>query len=167
MGSVQFGIPRELTLALKARYGISCLVETGTDDGNSTLWASEHFKEVWTIELKPEKFREAKERLSMWDNIKCVCGDSAPWLKTMRPNRPILYWLDAHTNESCPVLSEIAAINRSLLAHVILVDDARLFGGGTEALPNWPTKQAVIGALAFRNRVVSEFGDVLIAEPCP
>ena len=51
MGSVRFGIPRELALALKKRHGLDYFFETGTLVGHTAQWASEHFKEVVTVDI--------------------------------------------------------------------------------------------------------------------
>jgi hypothetical protein len=94
----------------------------------------------------------------------------------------MLFWLDAHTNECCPVLREIAAINSvpardmiltngepsgmvsSPYKHVIMVDDSRLFG----QLPDWPTVGQVIEALENEGRRTTEvIEDVIVATPCP
>ena len=156
MGSVQFGIPRELTLELKARHHIDRFVETGTLVGHTAMWAAEHFKSVVTI--------DNDQRLMEVENVDTINGDSAGVLEFFSITAPTFFWLDAHTNESCPVLREIAAINKSPLPHVILVDDARLFGD----LPAWPTKEEVVWLLINGGkRTVREVDDVLVAEPCP
>ena len=156
MGSVQFGIPRELTLVLKKRHGLDYFFETGTLVGHTAQWASEHFKEVVTVDIN--------QNLKSAGNIFACSGDSAEYLKGYRFLQPHLFWLDAHTNDVCRVLEEIQAINDSGLRHVILVDDARLFG----TLPAWPSKQKVMDLLdKGGTRIVYEFEDVLVAEPCP
>ena len=162
MGSVQFGIPRELALALKAKYGIEVFVETGTLVGHTAEWASKHFKQVATTDVLVTD--ESRGRLMHLDNVEQCFDDSGFFLECLSMREPILFWLDAHTNEYCPVCAEIHAINRSPLPHVILVDDARLFGD----LPAWPTKEEVVWLLINGGkRTVREEGDVLVAEPCP
>ena len=156
MGSVQFGIPRELTLALKAKYGIERFVETGTLVGHTAMWAAEHFASVISVDIELQGTFGGK--------VIYVEMDSAEYLEFFAITEPTIFWLDAHTNESCPVLREIAAINRKPLPHVILVDDARLFGD----LPAWPKKEEVVWLLINGGkRTVREVDDVLVAEPCP
>ena len=157
MGSVQFGIPRELALALKAKHKIDFFVETGTLTGGTTYWACEHFNIVTTVDIN--------QGLASFRNVNAVCSDSADFLENSEYMLPVMFWLDAHTNESCPVLREIAAINKMYPAgHVILVDDARLFG----QLPAWPTPGQVIEALVDGGRrSVYIHEDVIVAEPCP
>ena len=162
MGSVQFGIPRELALALKAKYGIGVFVETGTLVGHTAEWASKHFNQVATTDVVVTD--ESRGRLMHLDNVEQCFDDSVFFLECLSMRETILFWLDAHTNEECPVLREIAAINKSPIPHVILVDDARLFGD----LPAWPAKGEVVWLLINGGkRTVLEVDDVLVAEPCP
>jgi hypothetical protein len=155
MGSVRFGIPRELALALKAKHGIRFFTETGTLEGHTALWAAEHFESVVTVDIRQR---------AILPNVYAVEADSAEFLETHFAVGPTLFWLDAHTNESCPVLREIAAINRYSGTHTIMVDDARLF----DALTAWPRKADVIAALENGGkRTVWEVEDVIVAEPCP
>ena len=158
MGSVQFGIPRALALSLKDKHGLVRFVETGTLVGHTSLWASDHFTTAVTVDI------EQKADFSGKSNIFAFSMDSAYFLETSSYDGPTLYWLDAHTNESCPVLREIAAINENHVGvHVILVDDARLFGN----LPAWPSLPAVIEALENEGkRTVYVIEDVIVAEPC-
>jgi hypothetical protein len=166
MGSVRFGIPRELALALKAKHGIEDFVETGTLVGHTAEWAAEHFKRVVTVDVDKDQYlKTAGPLVKQHPNIEAF-WDHSPWfLSGLSINyQPVLFWLDAHTNDECPVLDEIAVINKSRLTHVILVDDARLFG----ELPAWPTKAEVVEALSNGGkRTVYEVEDVLVAEPCP
>lgn len=155
MGSVQFGIPRELALALKDRYGLRFFTETGTLEGHTALWAKDHFESVVTVDIKQQ---------AILPGVNAVECDSAKFLE-MFPEieGPTMFWLDAHTDESCPVLREIAAINTYPQKNLILVDDARLF----DTLPAWPKKHEVIRALTNEGRrKVYEVDDVLVAEPC-
>ena len=156
MGSVRFGIPRELALALKAKHGTDYFVETGTSAGDTTRWAAVNFKKVDTVDNQPG--------ILGWGNVTSYRGDSAEFLEQHPMASSALFWLDAHTNESCPVLREIAAINKSPLRHVILVDDVRLFG----QMPAWPTLGTVIKELVDGGRrSIYVEDDVIVAEPCP
>jgi hypothetical protein len=165
MGSVRFGIPRELTLALKAKWRIEDFVETGTLVGHTAAWAADHFARVVTVDNEMDSYHKiAGPLVKDHPNIQAYC-DHSPWfLAGLRLNyQPVLFWLDAHTNEECPVLAEISVINKSGQPHVILVDDARLF----DALTAWPRKADVIAALENGGkRTVWEVEDVLVAEPC-
>ena len=173
MGSVRFGIPRELVLSLKKRYCTNDFFETGTLEGHTSAWAAEHFFRVTTVDVVAHPNAEAN--LKPFHNVRRHIDRSERLIVTESFLYPTLFWLDAHTDEHCPVLAEIDAINRSesqrLMAainrsdadHVILVDDARLF----DALTAWPHKSDVIKALEdCGRRTVYETEDVLVAEPC-
>jgi hypothetical protein len=182
MGSVRFGIPRVLTLELKERFGLTDFFETGTLEGHSSAWAASHFDRVVTIDVDP--YPSSYENLRVHGNILRFISDSGLFMETLGDDvilQPTLFWLDGHTNEVCPVLKEIAAINRTRdrrvvvingepsgmkskpFRHVILVDDARLFG----ALPDWPTAGQVAEALEDGGtRTVSIIDDVIVATPC-
>jgi hypothetical protein len=162
MGSVRFGIPRELALSLAARHGINLFCETGTLVADTAVWAAGHFLWVSTVDIVQNK--EAVLKMAPHMNIMRYIYDSAEFLEHSHWGKPCLFWLDAHTNESCPVLREIAAINRYSGTHTIMVDDARLF----DALTAWPRKADVIAALENGGkRTVWEVEDVIVAEPCP
>jgi hypothetical protein len=162
MGSVRFGIPRELVLALKAKYCTNEFFETGTLEGHTSAWAAEHFFRVTTVDVVPHP--NAEGNLKPFANVRRHIDKSERLIVTEQFLYPTLFWLDAHTDEDCPVLKEIDAINRSDVEHVILVDDARLF----DALTAWPRKSDVIKALEdCGRRTVYEVEDVLVAEPCP
>jgi hypothetical protein len=156
MGSVQFGIPRVLALKLKEKHGLEHFIETGTLEGHTSQWATDHFKTVVTVDVN-SPYRCHK-------GVEYFVANSADFLESKVVNLPTFFWLDAHTDEECPVMREIAAINRSPLPHVILVDDARLFG----LFPAWPNKHEVLEALSNGGkRTVYEIDDVIVAEPCP
>lgn len=156
MGSFQFGIPRSLALSLKAKYGLRYFTETGSLVGHTAVWAGEHFESVVTVDID--------QKNTSVGNVHAVQEDSAAFLERTTTMGPTMFWLDAHTNESCPVLREIAAVNKSEFRNVILVDDVRLFGD----LPAWPTLKQVCEALQDNGRRVTEIiEDVIVATPCP
>ena len=166
MGCYTFGICRDKALELKAKHNLDVFVETGTLVGHTAQWAAGHFSTVITVEItKDEKTNEmAKENLKGLSNVQAVVGDSAEFMEGHEFPWPCMFWLDAHDNYSCPVLREIAAINKSPLRHVILVDDVNQFG----VLQHWPTKaEAIMALVDGGRRTVYEFQDVFVAEPCP
>lgn len=182
MGAVRFGVPRELVLSLKEEYSLHTFFETGTLEGHSSAWAAGHFSRVVTVDV--EAYPTASGNLNPLGVFPFIY-DSAKFLELLNFEliyRPTLFWLDAHTNDYCPVLREIRAINavtaRDIILikgepsgmtsvpyrHVIMVDDARLF----DVLPTWPSKLDVVKALSDNgNRVVCEIDDVFVATPCP
>ena len=134
---IYFGIPQHLVLWLKARASIGTFIETGTYQGGTTRWASEHFARVISIEADPVLHARAKERLAAVANADLRLGRSEESLRAIVPklSSPALVWLDAHwccnntagEEDECPILEEIAAVDAGAVQHFIMIDDARLF----------------------------------------
>ena len=81
MGTIRLGelsendkYVREFILFLKSMTdGLDTFVETGTYNGNTAKWASEHFKEVITIEASDGNFELAKKNLNGLETSKIQC----------------------------------------------------------------------------------------------
>lgn len=154
------------------RHGAAVLVETGTFRGDMVEACRSDFEEIHSIELSEELHRFCRERLAPYGHVSLLLGDSADRLPEVldRLDRPALFWLDGHYSgaetalgaEVTPVLTEIGHILSHPLAahHVILVDDARLFGSG-----GYPAMSEVRAALGRRGHRVSVELDVVRAEP--
>ena len=156
MGVVRLGVPEELALTLKETFGLSTFVETGTYKAGSTVWASNHFSRVVTIEGFEEYFRRAIAAHGHRQNVEFLFGDSRQKLpEVLRTlQEPAIFWLDAHwmgnkeisagTDRECPLLDEIAYLMDSSIDHYILIDDARLFGEEHRDAPNreWPSSES-------------------------
>lgn len=175
MGSVFYGIHKDMALEMRERYGLSTFVETGTWKGDSAVWAAGVFDKVTTVELSPVFYQKSKERLDGLPNVSLYQGDSRLLMIEIcrKLRRPTLFWLDAHwtgdmgiedENGPCPVMYEIDAINRLMKAtHVIMVDDHRLFPSKSNG---WPSADLVVASLEHRgHRSVSITDDVFLAEP--
>jgi hypothetical protein len=141
--------------ALRDRFDIRALVETGTFTGESTLWAAERFREVITIDNSLEFREAASARCAEHANVTFLAGDTRVVFPPVvaELERPALLWLDAHgapglfgDHDDWPVLHELAAINYSAhwldLRHFVLIDDAHCFLPGTPH-PACPTLEAV------------------------
>jgi hypothetical protein len=136
---------------------------------------------VWTVELSDDYRSKAILNLAGMDGIEFLAGSSDAVLSELAPTleRPLIYWLDAHWCElgtagedaQCPVIAEIAAIDRSPggADSAILIDDARFFLGSpspTYRRADWPTFMEVADALRVNHpRYVSALSDVIIAVP--
>mmetsp|Transcript_156620 Transcript_156620/g.380381 ORF Transcript_156620/g.380381 Transcript_156620/m.380381 type:complete len:191 (-) Transcript_156620:14-586(-) len=118
-----------------------CLVETGTFLGQTVIPIAHHFKEVHTIEIKPECFEAAK--LFSWKAkapIHFHLGASHELLGSLvsRLKRRTLFYLDAHysggisggDSDEVPLLKELRIIGRGYtgLAGLVVIDDLALFG---------------------------------------
>ena len=82
MGSVRFGIPRELALVLKKRHGLVIFVETGTLVGHTSVWASDHFTTALTVDIEQKADYQTKGK----SNILAFSMDSSVF------SRNIVLW---------------------------------------------------------------------------
>jgi hypothetical protein len=148
------GLFKARTVRKYARqYGLRCFVETGTYRGGMIATLKGDFDEIYSIELSDELHSAARERFARDRHIKLVCGDSGEELPRLmeRLACQALFWLDAHYSggetakgiEGNPIMKEIACILKDRRAHVILVDDMRLFGTD----PAYPTSEALIAKI--------------------
>lgn len=123
-------------------YGLNVLIETGTNEGKTPLALQGSFQQIYTIELDPDLFWHAKVMFAHQANVECLHGDSTDVLPEVlaRLTEPALVWLDghysgpgtAHGTKSSPIREELRILFEDGRPHVILVDDARIFGGGPE-----------------------------------
>lgn len=124
-------------------------VETGTAGGDTCDLLADQFDYLYTIEIVPSLYESSKKRLSKHPNVECLFGDSTTVLPELlrNINRPCLFWLDGHFCGSLeargpkdtPVKEEVEIILATGLPHLILIDDARLFGVD----PAYPTVEWV------------------------
>lgn len=181
MGMVRMGPPSELVLKLKKQLAITRFIETGTLFGNTARWAANHFQHVATIENSPGLYQAAKEKCAPFDNIEVIYGHSKEKLGEILAvhTSPAIFWLDAHWSggatygerDECPLIEEIAVIQRAGREHVILIDDARLFVAPPPLPHNadaWPNIAEIVKALdgvgdGRRYHVI--FEDVIISVP--
>jgi len=135
------------------QYGLRCFVETGTYRGRMIAALKRDFDEIYSIELSEKLHSVARERFARDGHIKLICGDSGEELPRLMERLACqsLFWLDAHycggetagRMQATPILKEIACVLNDRKAHVILVDDMRLFG----ADPAYPTSEALIAKI--------------------
>ena len=137
------------------RYGLACLVETGTYFGEMVDANKRKFSRIVSIELDDYLYHRATRRFSGHGHIRIVQGDSGTVLPKVLEtiDRPALFWLDAHYSGGItamgtrvtPILDEVRCIfAHPVRGHVILVDDARLFDGTN----GYPELQAVYEEVA-------------------
>ena len=159
---------------------ISTFVETGTNKGETSVWASGVFDRVVTIEASELLYRAAVKQYHGIGNIEFLFGDCRLRLVDVVASltSPALFWLDAHwcgnstfgKSAECPVLDELSAINSSAHGHVILIDDARLFLAPPpppHEADHWPTIANICETLdrGTAKRHISVFRDVIVAVP--
>ncbi len=128
------------------RFAIRTLVETGTYTGGTIDALSGRFRRIYSIELDDALYARARARFAERPHVTILHGDSAHVLPSVlrELDAPALFWLDGHYSgpgtakgkRETPILEEIRAILAHPVAdHVILIDDARVFG----SWPDYPT----------------------------
>jgi hypothetical protein len=148
MGLIHKGIPQEKVLDRFGDYNI--FIETGTHVAKSAIWAADWFKQVYTIESVNHYYLRSQQNIiqSGKRNIELFYGRSQDILPNIvnALNEPAVIWLDAHWSRDlegqkpsivCPVIEELKIISNS--NHIILIDDARLFGSN-----GWPSLDHVM-----------------------
>ena len=134
-------------LALKAqiirsyanKYGTRVFVETGTFFGDMLTALRDDFDALTSIELDVTLGAKARKRFHDEPKIRIIQGDSACKLPDVVAalDQPALFWLDGHFSggvtakgkADTPIVAELTTLfSAKPINHVILIDDARLFG---------------------------------------
>jgi len=180
MGEVRFGAPKELVLWIRDTIKAKVFVETGTNQAETAVWASDHFERVFTVEAFEPLHRKAVETFGDRKNIQFLKGDSRVHIRSLANSLsvPAIFWLDAHwcgehtfgKSDECPVVGELELLNASKVPHVVLIDDARLFLKPPPApheATHWPDISTICSLLAAHdsNRYVAVHDDVIVAVP--
>lgn len=131
-------VKQRMILRQARRHNTSIMIETGTLFGDMVEAMKDHFDQLFSIEISHELATKAKQRFAGNDKIRIIENDSAVALKSLVPEirHPALFWLDGHYSggntgkgeKDTPIMEELATIYASDLDHIVLIDDARLFG---------------------------------------
>ena len=180
MGAVHLGVPKEIVLWAKDAFGLKTFVETGTNRAATAVWASSHFPRVITIEGQEALYESARAANRDKPQIEFLLGNSGELLGRVLESltEPALLWLDAHysggdtfgAGAECPLLDELAAVNRARHPHVVLIDDARFFLAPAPPGHNnkdWPGLLEVASALSAGSapRFAVVHDDIIVAVP--
>lgn len=163
---------REVLRDYALRCGLRILIETGTNDGMTPWTLKDNFDVIYTIELGERQWRGAVQKFKAYPHVHCVQGDSAVVLPQVlaKISEPALIWLDGHWSrgdtalgpKETPIIEELSAIFAVDVAHVVLVDDARLFEGMSGfGEHDWPHIDDVIG-LALEHGYGVDIADDII-----
>ncbi|NMC76452.1 MAG: hypothetical protein GYA60_04055 [Candidatus Methanofastidiosa archaeon] len=156
MGAVSFGIPKEEAEFLKNAMHLDTFIEGGTYYGNTSLYASNIFKKVFTIEYSHVVFEKASIILKDVPNIKIFEGDTRDHFKKLSAeNDNILYWLDSHWSggetygeeDECPLIEELNIIFKNKKNCAVLIDDARFFLSpppSPHKISSWPSIKDIV-----------------------
>lgn len=166
------GIPHEVKAHIVRRRaslaGLTVLIETGTGFGALLALVLDDFDEIYSCEMQPDFYASSVERFKDERHVHLRLGDSSTELKEMiaAAGGPALFFLDAHFagagtargEVDTPVAVELAAILSSPHRHVIVIDDARLFGSEKD----YPTVAWVKAFAATAGYVCETEGDELV-----
>ncbi len=133
-------VKERIVTAYALAFGARALIETGTYAGDMVWAMRDRFDRIFSIELSERLASRAQRRFRAFPHIRILHGDSGSLLPDLLATLSCrcLFWLDSHYcagvsakgDTATPVVEEMKAILRHAVQdHVILVDDARLFGG--------------------------------------
>jgi hypothetical protein len=113
---------REEFLKLKNEFDVKNVVETGTCFGSSTIFFTQNFENVHSIEINNDYLNVAKERNPM---ANYYLGSSDQILPSILPtlNGKTIFFLDAHWENHCPLLNELSCIATMHNKPIIVIHD--------------------------------------------
>lgn len=119
---------KDEVLRLVVKFDISSIIETGTFLGGTTKQFADIVRHVFTIESNQDFFQKAKNNLRGLENILMIYGKSEDrLLETIKiATGNILFWLDAHWEDNCPLLNELAIIAESGISPIICIHDFKV-----------------------------------------
>lgn len=107
------------------KFKVDFIIETGTFLGATTKRLSE-FCKVETFEVVAENYNKSVVNCKGFDSIKLNLKDSVNGLKDLIPlkkDKSILFFLDAHWWDACPLLDELKVIAENGIKPVIVIHD--------------------------------------------
>lgn len=118
---------------LKEKYKLEVALETGTWSGYTTKFLSCIFEKVHSVEINNKAYKQARQNLSLFENVRVHFGDSGkallPLLKSELLGKRLFCYLDAHWYNDWPLLSEIRQISQTHKDNCILmIDDIKVPG---------------------------------------
>ena len=70
----------QIALEWRDKFGLTAFIETGTFNGETTEWASQHFDTVYTIEIQPLRVVANVKKFADYPNVTVIAGDSGQQL---------------------------------------------------------------------------------------
>lgn len=113
---------REEFIKIKEIFNIKNVVETGTCLGSTTMFFSENFDNVFSVEINDTYLQIAKERNP---NANYYLGSSDILLPSIIENLvdKTIFFLDAHWENHCPLLAELDCISKMEDKPIIVIHD--------------------------------------------
>lgn len=108
-------------LKLRDRFGVSALVETGTAEGNSAIFYSKHFREVYSCEAAPGLYELAQKRSRHLPNVHLYQRRSPVFLRSFTA-WPVIFFLDAHSPGDWPIWEELEALAGNTRCCIVVHD---------------------------------------------
>ena len=105
---------------------IQVIFETGTYLGNTTKQFATMVNEVVTVEINQTYFDQAQKSFEGVHHIKNYLGNSPDVMDALLPqyrNHNMLFYLDAHWGDVCPLKSELKCIAAHGIMPVIVIHD--------------------------------------------
>ncbi len=149
-------VKERVVIAYGRRFSLDTLVETGTYLGAMVRATRGTFRCIISIELDPDLYERARQKLAEPGHVSILNGDSAEVLRRLlrELHEPCLFWLDAHHSGvltahgrlESPVMLELRHIlDHPTEDHVVLIDDAHAFVG-RGGYPTIPELRATVAA---------------------
>lgn len=164
----------EIIRKYQQEYRTKWFLETGTAFGDTTAALLDEFETLITIELDPALHAQAVERFKPYRHVACMQGDSGQLLRRMLINETTLFWLDGHYcggargSIDTPIREELEGAVLAPHGSVILIDDARLFGGmshHTEEFADYPDLEWVAEYCVDHGYIVQVADDIIRCVP--
>ena len=121
-------------LKLKQKFNIENVVETGTYEGDTTIFLAKNFKNVFSIECNQETILKAILNIKNANvNAHLIFGKSEEVFNVLLPkiNNNTIFYLDAHWYAHCPLRDELNLIKKFNLKPVIAIHDFYVPGSKT------------------------------------
>jgi GR25 family glycosyltransferase involved in LPS biosynthesis/glycosyltransferase involved in cell wall biosynthesis len=101
-------------------------VETGTYYGASVKYIAKKYPDLPCVSCDTDEFmiNKASENVKSLSNVKLIKTSSLELFKTLDNSQgPILFWLDAHTNNNTWLREELEYITKNFKNYCVLIDD--------------------------------------------
>ncbi|MFR9166789.1 MAG: FkbM family methyltransferase [Dysgonomonas sp.] len=155
MGTRTYTLPYKLIQTIINNDKVDNFVETGSYKGETTEWAATRFKNVYSIEVKQEYAKEAKQKCQQFKNVEIIEGDSRAELPKLisKLQGKTIFFLDSHSitevidnkyrNIDCPLTEELSAVATYGDPIVFINDVYRFMGPSPDSKIKWPAFEEI------------------------